>query len=118
MWESSDARWLVHGDLHQENMLIDDEGKLVAIVPKGVVGPKVLEHGRFMHNFMRDRGDIPIGDILCQRAKTQANHFSEDEILRVGFIDVVLSTTWTLNAGGSLTEDTERLIDEYWALIH
>jgi streptomycin 6-kinase len=64
---------VLHGDLHQENILFDDEKGWTAIDPKGVIGPHCLEVGRFLQNRLpitvpTDRRDKMVHerlDILC-----------------------------------------------------
>ena len=47
---SSTGDVVLHGDLHHENILLDSESGWTAIDPKGVVGPRCLEVGRFLQN--------------------------------------------------------------------
>jgi streptomycin 6-kinase len=44
------GQFLLHGDLHHENMLRARSGEWKVIDPQGVVGPPVLECGRFIQN--------------------------------------------------------------------
>lgn len=103
--------FLLHGDLHHENILRDDAVGWVAIDPKGVIGPKIMECGRFIQNFIED--EIPsatsLGDatdkeimlILEERLKVFNNvtGFDQHHLAMVTFIDQVLSTCWSMNAG-------------------
>ena len=97
---------LLHGDLHHENLLLDPEGGWVAIDPKGVIGPRIMECGRFMGNFIVD--EVPDGDpgktgeVLWRRCEVMATVMERGpaEVLAAGYIDLVLGTTWTVNAGG------------------
>lgn len=104
--------WLLHGDLHHENLLLGPDGGWIAIDPKGVLGPRALECGRFVHNFLEDEmtpaersGDVEraMGDIVQTRAFALAEVMGcpPDEILLAGYIDAVLGTCWTINDGGA-----------------
>ena len=42
--------YLLHGDLHHDNILLSCDGTWKAIDPQGVIGPPVLESGRFIQN--------------------------------------------------------------------
>ena len=46
--------YLLHGDLRHENILRDANSGWIAIDPKGAVGPKIMECGRFLQNFIED----------------------------------------------------------------
>jgi streptomycin 6-kinase len=41
---------LLHGDLHHDNLLRSGEDDWVAIDPQGVIGPAIMEAGRFIQN--------------------------------------------------------------------
>ena len=50
--QSSNGDVILHGDLHHENILLDEQGGWKAIDPKGVTGPHCLETGRYLLNFL------------------------------------------------------------------
>ncbi len=104
--------YLLHGDLHHENILLDAKRGWLAIDPKGVIGPRVLECGRFVHNFIdhgsgglistaRERGDMEA--VMRARVHLLANamNLPAEDVARATYIDIVLSQVWTCNAGGS-----------------
>ena len=101
LWQSHSDRLLLHGDLHHENMLLDAEGSYVAIDPKGVIGPRILEYGRFLHNFLEDE-EGPAETIMASRAQALSGAYTTLEISQVGYIDLALSLTWSLNAGDTI----------------
>lgn len=108
---SESCDWLLHGDLHHENILVDGQRGWIAIDPKGVIGPRSMEVGRFLHNFVEDEveGISDIGqatvDDLCPILAVRYENFSSTlgmprpELARAAYIDCVLSLCWTLNAG-------------------
>jgi streptomycin 6-kinase len=51
-------QFLLHGDLHHENMLQARSGEWKAIDPQGVVGSRLLECGRFIQNHVVDDAGI------------------------------------------------------------
>lgn len=104
--------WLLHGDLHHENMLLADAGHYVAIDPKGVMGPKLMEYGRFIHNFVFDEVDKrqSISKILELRVSSLSGDFTERQLLNAGYIDLVLSCCWTQNDGGTVSNEVDKLL--------
>ena len=115
------GRWLLHGDLHHENILKDDIHGFVAIDPKGVVGPKVMECGRFLHNFLEDDvvgasvvADVAL-DVLCGIVKARCEAFRRMlgvdllDLLNVAYVDCVLSVCWSINASVAVEGDLKRL---------
>ena len=111
-------QYLLHGDLHHENMLKGDDDAWIAIDPKGVMGPPILEYGRFMHNFVADETQHDsVEAVLVNRSKTLAGKFPVDELLMTGYIDLVLSVCWTLNDDQALCADRCALLENYRKLV-
>lgn len=88
---------VLHGDLHHENILLDSGSGWTAIDPKGVVGPRCLEVGRFLQNqlpdtltaqrlesLVRERLDV-LGLELALPRRT---------LIASGLVDCVLSHCW------------------------
>ena len=107
-----ESGWLLHGDLHHENILLCDPGDYVVVDPKGVIGPRLFEYGRFVHNFFVDQlPAMSAENILTQRLAALKGEFSESEILMVGYVDLVLSSCWSLNSGQTLKTETLELME-------
>jgi streptomycin 6-kinase len=115
---------LLHGDLHHDNILRGDAG-WVAIDPKGVVGPAVLECGRFFHNFIRDEVGVELTRENCSaklaerfRLGVEVLPYTFRELLEVTFIDLTLAVTWQLNSnqaspdGLLMLEALQHLLEE------
>jgi len=51
-------RYLLHGDLHHDNILLSSDGSWKAIDPQGVIGPPILECGRFIQNHAIDETGV------------------------------------------------------------
>jgi len=99
---------LLHGDLHQDNILSAGQQRWVAIDPKGLIGEPAYETGAILHNFLPDLLQQPQpGRILARRV----DQFSEElgfERARVrgwGIYEAVLSAWWTI-------EDSDQVWDE------
>ena len=50
-------------------------------------------------------------NILTQRLAALKGEFSESEILMVGYVDLVLSSCWSLNSGQTLKTETLELME-------
>jgi streptomycin 6-kinase len=98
---------VLHGDLHHENILFDEGSGWTAIDPKGVIGPPILEVGRFLHNqlpgslraerreeLLRERVDILSAELGT----------SPEIVAASGLVDCVLSHCWSFEDDG-LGED-------------
>jgi|TARA_B100002003_G_scaffold244357_1_gene270277 streptomycin 6-kinase len=102
--------YLLHGDLHHENILLDEERGWLAIDPKGVIGPKIMECGRYLHNFIEDEipgvenledaDDQQILHVLEERFATFSDMLELDQadIVSTAYVDLVLSSCWSLNS--------------------
>ncbi|MBL4681600.1 MAG: hypothetical protein JKY88_12870 [Pseudomonadales bacterium] len=111
--------FLLHGDLHHENILRNIRGGWTAIDPKGVVGPKIMECGRYIHNFMEDilEKEVPEAELkdLIKIMEKRINRMSEvlsyecRDLAKVAFVDITLSTCWTINAGENASSGLQRV---------
>lgn len=88
-------KYLLHADLHHGNILTSGNERK-AVDPHGFLGERVLETARFMENEI-EKQDISKDNIL-EVVNLVAINFNEDRetILKVLFIDYVLSTCWDL----------------------
>jgi streptomycin 6-kinase len=89
---------VLHGDLHHENILLDDQSGWTVIDPKGAVGPKCLEVGRFLHNRLPSEG---WQDVMRERIRIFSSElgYSGRTIAACGLVDRVLSRCWSLEDG-------------------
>ena len=98
---SQGDRFLLHGDLHHDNILWDDGRGWLAIDPKGVVGELAYETGCMLRN----PGDQPklYADpgVITRRAAILAERLGLDleRILGWCFAQAVLSALWSVEDG-------------------
>lgn len=85
---------LLHGDLHQENMLLNSSGGYTIIDPKGVVDDPVMETARFLLN-ETPYDENKIKEMAAIMSKII--DISEEDILKSMFIDVALSQSWCMD---------------------
>ena len=99
---SEGAPCLLHGDLHQENILASGRGPWLAIDPKGVVGEAAYETAALLHNpaealavpdpkrLVGRRLDVLSSELGLDRARIRA----------WGFAQAVLAAYWSFEDGG------------------
>jgi len=88
--------YLLHGDLHQENMLLNSKGNYTIIDPKGVIDIPVMETARFLMNEVfvrRDEREIrEMATIISEIIDV-----SVEDILSAMFIDAALGQSWCMS---------------------
>jgi streptomycin 6-kinase len=105
---SMDEPVLLHGDLHQDNILSAEREPWLAVDPKGLIGEPAYETGAILRNFWPDILAIPDPVSLMKRRIDQLSAelgFDRERIYNWGFAQAVLSVIWGV-------EDTGRAEDE------
>ncbi|MGF7010335.1 streptomycin 6-kinase [Lachnospiraceae bacterium PF1-22] len=84
---------LLHGDLHQENLLLNSSGGYTIIDPKGVVDDPIMETSRFLINEMPCEKDkiIEMAEIMSPIISV-----SVEDILKSMYVDTALSHSWRM----------------------
>lgn len=109
----SDQLFLLHGDLHKDNILSSERGWL-AIDPKGVIGPKEFELASFLRNPMYD---LPKETNKIERSKHRIELMAEQleldrkVLLDWTFAQAVLSAVWTLEDHGEVSDSRKKNIE-------
>ena len=85
---------VLHGDLHHENILHDDNSGWTAIDPKGAIGPPILEVGRFLQNQLP--GSLPATrreELVRERVDILSDElgYTPEIVAASGLVDCVLS---------------------------
>lgn len=100
---------LLHGDLHQDNMLRAADGDYIAIDPKGMVGDPVFETSRYILNeFDLDAAKIEdkIGEII--EIFESATERSARIIALCLYVDTAITSCWEVESGGD-SDELERV---------
>ncbi len=98
---------LLHGDLHQDNILSAEREPWIAVDPKGVIGEPAFETGPLLRNFWPDILSISNPRSLMKRRIDQLSaelDFDRERIYGWGFSQAVLSTIWSIEETGKLED--------------
>jgi streptomycin 6-kinase len=96
---------LLHGDLHQDNILSAERERWLAVDPKGLIGEPVYETGALLRNFWPDILSIADPRPLMVRRIDQLSAelgFDRERIYNWGFSQAVLSVLWSLEDTGKI----------------
>lgn len=99
--ERTSTMYLLHGDLHHENIL-HDGNSWIAIDPKGVIGEREYEFGAFIRNPYPDLIEHPdVQNIIRRRIELCAklSGFDVQRIADWALVQAVMSACWVHEAG-------------------
>ncbi len=94
---------LLHGDLHQDNILAASRQPWLAIDPKGLIGEPAYEVGALLHNPLPDLLEAPQpGRLLRRRVDQLAEElgFDRARVRSWGVAQAVLAAWWTVEDHG------------------
>jgi streptomycin 6-kinase len=94
---------LLHGDLHQDNILAATRRPWLAIDPKGVVGEPAYETAACLHNPQPQLLNMPQpGRVLARRVDQLAEELNLDRarVRGWGLAQAVLAAWWGVEDGG------------------
>lgn len=103
---SSETIKVLHGDLHQDN-IVQSGHDWVAIDPKGLIGDPAYEVGAFLRNPASLYDDATrAADIVAKRLDVFEKHlgFSKERMLKWAYVQSVLSAWWVIEDGGNSFE--------------
>lgn len=111
---SNDSQFLLHGDLHHDNVISATREPFLAIDPKGIIGPKERETAPILMNpkgFILKNANPKA--LLRRRIAILSNvlGLEKEKITAWGFAQTVLSIIWTL-------EDHNRVDEERLAIAN
>ncbi|HEX6484542.1 MAG TPA: aminoglycoside phosphotransferase family protein [Ktedonobacteraceae bacterium] len=99
---------LLHGDLHQDNILSAEREPWLAVDPKGLIGEPVYETGALLRNFWPDILSVPDPkSLMAHRIDQLAAElgFDKERIYNWGFAQAVLSVLWDVEDTGKLENE-------------
>lgn len=99
---------LLHGDLHQENILSAQRQPWLAIDPKGLIGEPAYETGSLLRNMLPQLLQMPHPERVLARRITQISEelgFERTRVRDWGLAQAVLSSWWSVEDFGQAGED-------------
>lgn len=105
--QATQAHYLLHGDLHHDNILLDSKGNGIAIDPKGVVGEQAYEVGAFMCNPAELSQQSNLDEIMASRLDQFSKLLSIDRnrLAKACYVRMILSACWTVQDKGDWRDD-------------
>jgi streptomycin 6-kinase len=99
--ETQAPRRVLHGDLHHDNILLDQARGWLAIDPKGVLGEPAYEFGAALRNPTEDAARFAAASILERRAGIIARQtgYEKSRLLAWALAQAVLSAVWSIEDG-------------------
>lgn len=94
---------LLHGDLHHDNILFDDQRGWLSIDPKGVIGDPLFNAARFLNNPRPDLIQMESPEKITERRlEILSSIFNSDryQLAAWAFVDCILSACWLIESGG------------------
>ncbi|NOU71258.1 phosphotransferase [Paenibacillus sp. LMG 31458] len=98
---TTSENFLLHGDLHHDNILRQDEEKWAVIDPKGIIGDIHFDTIQYLLNYEDRGGDCE--QVLRDRVANMADRLDLDprRIAMWGVARGVLEACWTIENGGT-----------------
>ena len=109
-------KFLIHGDLHHENILSAKREPFLAIDPKGIIGDIGYEIAVFLNNHL---WWLSKSSNLMEKLDEAVQNFSEsfeieqNDLRKWAFAQIVLSAWWTFDENGENWE-RELAFTEFW----
>jgi streptomycin 6-kinase len=97
LWNTAPTPHLLHGDLHDQNILDAGGGRFLAIDPKGVVGDPAYEPACFLMNrWIRDGANRSVGSMV-RYAQGVARRLGLDpnRVVAWAFVHTAVSLAWS-----------------------
>ncbi len=95
---SQDSPIVLHGDLHHDNILLDNKRGWLAIDPKGYIGEPVYEVGAMMRNFFGRNEIYEQGEGLRKRVDIICEQLGYDKtrVIRWSYSQAILAGIWSV----------------------
>ncbi len=113
---ASKQKFLIHGDLHHENILSATREPFLAIDPKGIIGDIGYEVGVFLNNHLWWLASEPdlrekLNDAV--RRFSEAFEIEQPDLRKWAYAQLALSAWWTFDENGENWQ-TDLAFAEFW----
>lgn len=112
--------YLLHGDLHHENILHSHNDEWVSIDPKGVIGNIAYEIGAFMRNPVHELVIQPnLEQILVNRINKFSELLSLDRqlLVKYSYLVTLLGIIWSFEDKGDCWQDWLKLLPIFESML-
>gem|GEM_PF-235032 len=95
------GEFLLHGDLHHDNILLDSDGTYRIIDPKGVIGDPVFDIGRFIVNEFDQVLDAEFDKKFNEIIETLSEKLKipKGDLYQLVYIEICLMQSWYVEDG-------------------
>jgi streptomycin 6-kinase len=111
------SKFLLHGDLHHENILSAEREPFLAIDPKGIIGSAGYEIAVFLNNHLwwlgRGRPNLKEELKMAVRQFSEAFEIEPAKLRKWAFCQIILSAWWTFEDNGEDWEP-ELVLAKIW----
>lgn len=99
-------RMLLHGDLHHDNMLLNEGGTYTIIDPKGVIGDPVFDVPRFILNEFEDELSPELFEKLLKTVRVLAERLQIPEpiVKQCLYVETAMGVCWSVEDGATAEE--------------
>ena len=107
LWRKYPDEFLLHGDLHHDNILLDEDNCSRIIDPKGVIGDRAFDIPRFIVNEFGDTFDYDF-DVKFRhivRFFSDKLDVPEQDILRLVYVEICMGECWHVEDGREVKMD-------------
>ena len=113
----TNEQYLLHGDLHHENILFSDKKGWTVIDPKGVIGNPYFDFTSFMVNHIPKDKDI--NQVLYNRLSKISDllHLDKSQLIKASFIMSTLSACWSIEDKDPNWETSYRCAQYFQSLL-
>lgn len=116
--ETYPGELLLHGDLHHDNILLDQNNCYRIIDPKGIIGDVVFDIPRFILNEFDDTIDDSFMSTYAYITQVLSKklHIPEYDIRRLTYVEMCMANSWTVESNEAPNMEevlfTEKMMNE------